>query len=132
MPIEHVGVSERARDQLVKLKRNTGIPHWNELCRWALCLSLAEPSIPAAAKIVTDSSVDMTWRQFGGTFSDVYLALLRERCHRDGLELSDDNLAAQFKLHLHRGIGYLAADRRLTNLPALFRRLELSSEDRLS
>ncbi len=51
----------------------------------------------------------MTWQVFGGEAQELYLALLQERCERDGLGTADDVLARQFRLHLHRGIGYLAA-----------------------
>ena len=51
MSREHIRLSQQARESLVKLKRYTGIPHWNTLCRWAFCLSLAESSQPAPAKI---------------------------------------------------------------------------------
>ena len=51
----------------------------------------------------------MDWQVFGGEAHELYLALLKERCVLDGLELSDEVLARQFRLHLHRGIGYLAA-----------------------
>jgi DNA sulfur modification protein DndE len=109
MSIEHIRLSQQAKDQLIRLKRVTGIQNWNVLCRWAFCLSLAEPTIPAPAKIVTDSSVEMTWKVFGGEYSDVYLALLKERCHCNGLNLTEELLQTQFRLHLHRGIGYLAS-----------------------
>ena len=113
MPIEHIRLSKQAREQLIRLKRHTGIEHWNVLCRWALCRSLAEPSVPPPAKIPADSNVEMSWRVFGGRHHEVYLALLKERCLRDGLGAEDEVLAAQFRLHLHRGIAYLASDRRL-------------------
>ncbi len=109
MPIEHIRLSQQAKDQLVRIKRATGIQNWNVLCRWAFCLSLAEPSIPAPAKIVSDSSVEMTWKVFGGEYNEIYLALLKERCHGDGLAQTEETLHLQFKLHLHRGIGYLAS-----------------------
>jgi DNA sulfur modification protein DndE len=128
--IEHVRLSEQARDQLVKLKRYTGIAHWNVLCRWGLAVSLVEPSLPAPAKIPADSSVEMSWRTFGGPYADVYLALLRERCRQDGLEVTDETLATQFRLHLHRGIGYLAADKRLRSIAALYRRGIIGEEER--
>jgi DNA sulfur modification protein DndE len=51
----------------------------------------------------------MTWPVFGGESNELYLALLKERCARDGLGTSEEVLARQFRLHLHRGIGYLAA-----------------------
>lgn len=119
MSLEHIRLSERAKDQLIRLKRPTGLQNWNVLCRWAFCLSLADPSPPSPAKIPADSSVEMTWKVFGGPHEEVYLALLKDRCHRDKLALSEETLAAQFRLHLHRGIGILAADKRLRNVADL-------------
>jgi len=122
MPLEHVKVSEKARDQLIKLKRITGIQHWNVLCRWAFCLSLAESSAPSPSKIPTDSTVDMTWKVFGGAYDELYLGLLKQRCERDGLGSSDEVLATQFRLHLHRGIAHLASDKRLKSIADLLQR----------
>jgi DNA sulfur modification protein DndE len=93
------------------LKRHTGIEHWNVLCRWAFWRSLAEPAVPPPSKIPADSNVEMSWRVFGGRHHEIYLALLKMRCVKDGLEPTDDVLATQFRLHLHRGIAYLANDR---------------------
>lgn len=125
MVIDRIVLSQQAKDQLIKLKRTTGIKHWNVLCRWAFCTSLAEPSAPPPAKIPTDSNVEMTWKVFGGAHHELYLALLKARCRRDGLEMDDEVLAMQFRLHLHRGIGYLFADRRIQRVRDLFRRLPL-------
>ena len=119
MAIEHIRLSQQAKDQLTKLKRVTGIDHWNELCRWALCVSLAEQSVPPAAKIPADSNVEMSWGGFGGRDADLYLALLKERCVRDGLGTAPDVLALQFRLHLHRGISYLAGNRELRKIDDL-------------
>ena len=125
MVIERIVLSQQAKDQLIKLKRTTGIKHWNVLCRWAFCTSLAEPSAPPPAKIPTDSNVEMTWKVFGGSHHELYLALLKARCRRDGLEMDEEVLAMQFRLHLHRGIGYLFADRRIQRVRDLFMRLPL-------
>ena len=125
MPIEHIQLSQQAKDQLTKIKRGTGIQNWNTLCRWAFCLSLNEPRIPPTTKIPADSSVEMSWKVFGGHYSDIYLALLKERCRRDQLGTTDEVLAAQFRLHLHRGIGYLAADKHLKNIQGLLKSLPL-------
>ena len=119
MAIEHIRLAQTARDQLVTLKRRTGIAHWNVLCRWALCRSLAEPAPPPTVKLVLDSSVEMTWRVFAGDQGDVLWALVRFRCHIDGLDLDEETLANQFRLHLHRGIGYLVGDPRVTNVTGL-------------
>jgi DNA sulfur modification protein DndE len=123
VPIDRIQLSQTAKDQLLKLKRNTGIKHWNVLCRWAFCTSLAEPSVPSPAKIPADSNVEMTWKVFGGTHHELYLALLKARCRRDGLGTDDEVLSTQLRLHLHRGIGYLFADRRIQHVGDLFRRL---------
>ncbi|WOI87323.1 MULTISPECIES: DNA sulfur modification protein DndE [Rhodococcus] len=119
MPVEHVRLSQSARDQLITLKRRTGIAHWNVLCRWALCRSLAEPNVPPAVKLVTDSSVEMTWRVFAGNHGEVLWALVRFRSYRDGLPLDDESIASQFRLHLHRGIGYLIGDTRSSDIGGL-------------
>ena len=122
MSLETIRLSQRAKDQLTKAKRDTGIKTWNVLSRWAFCLSLAEPSPPAPAKIPTDSSVEMTWKVFGGADADIYLALLKQRCRNDGLATDPATLGEQFRLHLHRGIGYLFGDRALKSLDGLVER----------
>lgn len=119
MIIETVRVSEQGKDQLVKLKRNTGIQNWNVLCRWALCTSLAEKSVPPKTKIASDSSIEMTWKTFAGEHEGIYTALIKQRCRIDGIALSKEALAEQFKLHLHRGLGYLAAGKQIQNISAL-------------
>lgn len=119
MTVEHIRLTQTARDQLITLKRRTGISQWNVLCRWAFCRSLAEPTAPPAAKLVLDSNVEMTWRVFAGEHGDELWALLRFRCHSDGLPLDDETLAQQFRLHLHRGIGYLFGDQRVADIAGL-------------
>ena len=119
MTIEHIRLSQTARDQLITLKRRTGIGQWNVLCRWAFCRSLAESSPPPNVKLVLDSSVEMTWRVFAGEHGDVYWALLCTRCDREGLPLDQETLAHQFRLHLHRGVGYLVGDPRVTDVGGL-------------
>ncbi|MDD9973137.1 MAG: DNA sulfur modification protein DndE [Candidatus Poribacteria bacterium] len=119
MAIEHIKLSQKAKDQLIKLKRVTGIDHWNVLCRWALCLSLSENSIPPKSKIPADSNVEMSWKVFGGHYADLYMALMKERCVRDGLGADPETVAQQFRLHLHRGISYLAGNKDLRSIDDL-------------
>lgn len=122
-PIEHIRLSQQARDQLVWMKRHTGISTWNVLCRWAFCASLAESSPPPVARIPSDSNVEMTWRVFAGVHEETYLALMMERCRIDGLGTDTETLSQQFRLHLHRGIGYLAGNRNLRSIAELFKSL---------
>lgn len=118
-PIEHIRISQQAKDQLIKLKRVTGIEHWNVLCRWAFCVSLVEPTRPSPNKIAAYSNVEMSWKVFGGRYADLYLALLKERCVRDGLRTDAETLSQQFRLHLHRGISYMAGNKSLRKIDDL-------------
>ena len=123
MSLEHIRLATQAKEQLIKLKRATGIKNWNVLCRWALCVSLADSTPPIDKEINTDSSVEMSWKVFGGEYQGIYLALLKQRCNQDGLETSPQSLAHQLKLHLHRGITILAGDRTLKSIDGLFLKL---------
>jgi DNA sulfur modification protein DndE len=105
--IDNVKISEKAKNQLITLKRRTGIQNWNVLCRWAFCLSLREPTAPPNENIVTDSTVEMTWRTFTGGDEALYLALLIEKAREDKVSIDKVDLNHYFKLHLHRGISYL-------------------------
>ncbi|MBE8233350.1 MAG: DNA sulfur modification protein DndE [Endozoicomonadaceae bacterium] len=107
MNIETVKISEKAKNQLVTIKRHTKIENWNVLCRWALMLSLQEKSTPPHEEITTNSNVEMAWKVFGGEFADIYLAMLKQRIHLDEGELDEEKLSYFLKLHLHRGISYL-------------------------
>lgn len=117
--VERVRISQAGKDQLLKLRRITGINQWNILCRWAFCRSLAEPSPPSPVPIPADSNVEMTWQIFGGEVADQLSIALKQRCQSDGLDMTQDNLAMQFRLHLHRGIGYLSADTQVKSIDTL-------------
>jgi DNA sulfur modification protein DndE len=108
--IETVRISPAGKDQLIALKRRTGLKHWNELGRWALCRSLAEPTRPPVVPIPTEGGVEIEWRTFGGRAADLYLDLIRQRCVVDGFEPDEKTVQKQLLLHLHRGIGYLFGD----------------------
>lgn len=108
MIIENVTLSQKAKDQLIKLKRITGIQNWNILCRWAFCMSIADETVPPVINLPAENAVEMTWKVFGGPHHEIYTALLKRRCRRDGLPLDKANLTQQFRLHLHRGVGHLA------------------------
>ncbi len=105
--IETVKVSEKAKVQLITLKRRTGIQNWNVICRWAFCISLAENSPPPNEDVVADSSVEMTWKTFTGGKEDLYAGLLLLRAKKDGIQFDEAKINNYFKLHLHRGISYL-------------------------
>lgn len=104
--IDSIKLSEKQKQQLIRLKSKTGVDNWNVLCRWALCMSLAEKSAPPFEDISSDSNVEMSWKVFAGEYADVYLAVLRrayqeQNAHHEGLNFGDF-----IKLHLNRGISF--------------------------
>jgi DNA sulfur modification protein DndE len=127
-PVERVRISQAAKDQLIKLKRVTKIDQWNILCRWAFCRSLAEPSSPSPVSISTDSNVEMTWQIFGGEMSELLITALKQKCYSDRIDMGKDNLATQFRLHLHRGIGYISADMKLKSIENLVASTQVLTE----
>lgn len=108
MIVKQINLSNQSKDKLSRLKGKTGIQNWNVLCRWALCFSLSEESIPNDFELPADSNVEMSWHTFAGENHEIYDALLRARCIKDGLPTDDETLAKYFKLHLNRGIAYLS------------------------
>src|SRR4051812_40113951 len=126
MSLKQIRLSAQAKDQLIRLKTRTGIGQWNVLCRWAFCLSLRQPTPPTPVEVPADSNVEMDWQVFGGEAHELYLALLKERCERDGLGTTEEVLSRQVRPHLHRGIGYLATPHMIRSIADLVR---LSLED---
>lgn len=117
--IESIRLGSRAKNQLTSLKRKTGIPNWNVLCRWAFVLSVREPSRPRQVSDPLEGGVEMAWRTFGGDYSDIYEALLKARCLVDEHELTPSELSRQLRQHIYRGIGYLASSKHVTNIADL-------------
>ena len=105
--IETVKVSDKARQQLINIKKRTGIQNWNVICRWAFTASLAEDSKVLDENIIANSPVEMTWKTFTGGHEKLYLALLITKAKNDKWATDDEALNTYFKLHLHRGISYL-------------------------
>lgn len=104
-PVEHVRVSAKGKDMLIKIKRNTGLEHWNEICRIALCQSLANPVVPAKLERTGDSAIDIEWRTFAGIYQLELAALVYVRAVIDDIDLAKkDALIDYFRNHLERGI----------------------------
>ncbi|MCL2249227.1 MAG: DNA sulfur modification protein DndE [Oscillospiraceae bacterium] len=122
MIIKQIKLSQKDKERLIRLKSKTGIANWNVLCRWALCFSLSEPTMPAPEGVAADSNLEMSWMVFGGEYQEIYTALIKQRCIHDGLNTERETLQQQFRLHLHRGISYLSATNYIRNIDELILR----------
>ena len=107
MIIKQVRLSQQAKHQLSRLKGKTGIKNWNILCRWALCYSLSEKTLPTDIPIARDSNLEMSWLTFGGDYFELYEALVKAWCIRMQLPTNDETVAKYFRLNLERGIAHL-------------------------
>lgn len=119
MIVKQIKLSNVSKDRLARLKGKTGIKNWNVICRWALCYSLSEKTMPTDVPIVTDSNVEMSWYTFGGEYSDIYDALMISWCKNMGLATNKETLSKYFKLHLERGIAHLSGTNFIKSLDDL-------------
>ena len=119
MIVKQIRLSNASKEKLSRLKGKTGIKNWNVLCRWALCYSLHEDTVPADIPIVADSNVEMSWYTFAGEYSEIYEAMIVAWCLEKDIEPSEENLAKYFKLHLERGIAYLSGTNFIKSLDDL-------------
>ena len=119
MIVKHFKLSQPEKERLIRIKAKTGIQNWNILCRWALCCSLREKSVPIDVPVGEESNVEIGWLTFGGENYKIYEALIKARCIRDGLGTDEETLAKYFKLHLSRGIAYLSSTNYILSLEDL-------------
>jgi DNA sulfur modification protein DndE len=115
-PVDTIRISKQGRDQLIKVRRQTGIEHWNTLCRWGLILSLREPTPPPIPRQKLDGGVEMTWKVFAGDEADLLNSLIRLRAEKDDIGRDGDAPARCLRAHLHRGLAYLASGRETKNI----------------
>lgn len=118
-PVETVKVSARAKDTMIRVKRRTGLEHWNEICRIALCRSLATESEPPPWKGHGDAAIEMEWKTFAGTLNIELGVLVHFSAARSGIDLrSRDAVARYFRAHLERGIASLQNVKTLSEMIA--------------
>lgn len=107
-PVEIIRISSQGREILIKMKRRLGIERWNEICRIALCRSLANPITPKKPRNGWNSVIDIDWKTFAGENSETLSSLVLVRAHQDGIDIKKKDLISDyFRAHIERGIGSL-------------------------
>jgi len=100
MSFNRIRISKSASARLSILKGRTGLTP-NILCRLGFCLSLGEPSVPNPEKF-DENGQEFNRYTLTGEYDKLYIALLKERLLKDGLDANKD-LLPQFRAHLNRG-----------------------------
>jgi len=109
--IERIKLTASARTQLSTIKRRTGIEHNNSICRHALCISLANSSIPPDETFSFAGGIEIDWRTLTGGQEALYYNLLVVRLASEGKRITEDVIRQTCVLHIHRGLSYLVSRR---------------------
>ena len=107
--IDRVKLSASAKQQLITLKRRTGIEHYNVICRHALCASLANDSRIPPENVQFSGGIEIDWRTFAGEAEATYLNLLIARALMDEGDCSAATVRNTLSSHVHRGLSYLVS-----------------------
>jgi DNA sulfur modification protein DndE len=103
MKLTRVRFCEEADSRLRSLKARTGLSA-NLLCRVGFSLSLNDPTIPDPLLYPEDSPREIDRPTLTGQYDALFLALLRERCAKDELDLEGAVFEEQFRAHMNRGV----------------------------
>jgi len=101
LSFNRIRISQDTTRRLQMLKGKTGLTP-NILLRLAFCYSLNDPKIPNPRDYDQDGQ-ELNRFTLTGEWDMFFLALMRERCIADGLDLERD-LLPQFRAHLNRGV----------------------------
>lgn len=102
IPVQYVKISEKYKDLLIKIKKNTGIMQWNEIFRIALCISLNEKK-NIIEKDIKASILAIEWKTFSGSMSG-YLSSLINVLYINNAELMNIKKEEFVQYHIERGI----------------------------
>jgi DNA sulfur modification protein DndE len=103
MKLNRLRISEEVAHRLSILKARTGLTP-NILCRIGFCLSLSDPIKPNPEDYPTDTEKEINRHTLTGQWDPLFVALIKERCYRDGEPLDDEKLAEHFRAHVNRGV----------------------------
>jgi len=110
-PVQTVVTTPRGRDQLINLKRQTGVAQWNIIMRWAVCASIREetPPPPAEREGSDGERVSVDWEVFAGDLNQEITAAFWMRHAGEPNHGTPQAAADSFKRHLQRGLNILEA-----------------------
>ncbi len=103
MKLNRLRISEEVSDRLSQLKGRTGLTP-NILCRIGFCLSLNDSTAPNPDDYPSDTEKEIDRHTLTGQWDRLFVALIKERCHQDGLSLNNETLVEQFRAHVNRGV----------------------------
>ncbi|GFM51889.1 hypothetical protein PSCICE_31560 [Pseudomonas cichorii] len=106
--IERVRLTAAAKNQLSTLKRRYGIEHYNTICRYALCLSLATPGHLIQEDLVFSGGLEIDWKTLTGGNEELYFNLVQAWVGLNSPASGEEDIRGILTLHLHRGLSFLS------------------------
>ena len=77
--LEALKTTTHIKNVLSSIKRVTGIEYWNVICRWALCISLKQKSLPRLVEEKLDG-VEIDYDVFVGKNNSIYIFFIYNKC----------------------------------------------------
>ena len=104
--IDLLRTSANVRNSLTRIKTITGIPNWNIICRWALCLSLKQTSLPREVDEKLDG-IEIDFDTLVGKNKSIYTQLLINNLISHKVEIDRKNLTKYLYAHVNRGVNIM-------------------------
>ena len=118
LTIDVLKTSTNLKNFLTRIKTNTGIANWNVICRWALCLSLKQTSLPREVDEKLDG-VEIDYDILVGKNKTIYTQLLINNLISHKVEIDKKNLTKYLYAHVNRGVNIIYTNK-LKNISELF------------
>tara|TARA_Y200000002_G_C22620295_1_gene637857 strand:- start:615 stop:986 length:372 start_codon:yes stop_codon:yes gene_type:complete len=104
--LEALKTTTNIKNVLSSIKRVTGIEYWNVICRWALCISLKQKSLPRLVEEKLDG-VEIDYDVFVGKNNSIYTQLLINNLIKHNIEITKSNVYKYLYAHVNRGVSIL-------------------------
>jgi len=106
LTIDILRTSSNVKSSLTRIKTITGISNWNIICRWALCLSLKQTSLPREVEEKLDG-VEIDYDTLVGKNKSIYTQLLINNLVAHNVVVDKKNLTKYLYAHVNRGVNII-------------------------
>ena len=104
--IETLRTTTNVKNLLTRIKAFTGIQYWNVICRWGLCLSIKQSTLPRIIEEKLDG-IEIDYDVFVGKNKTIYTQLLINDLQKHKIEITKENLYKYLYAHVNRGVSII-------------------------
>ena len=104
--IETLRTTTNVKNLLTRIKGVTGIQYWNVICRWGLCLSIKQSTLPRLIEEKLDG-IEIDYDVFVGKNKIIYTQLLINDLQKHKIEVTKENLYKYLYAHVNRGVSII-------------------------